>query len=303
MTPELSQHSIVNRLEHPSFLKNALAWNGSITPKVLLGTSVSVIYCLLVAIVHERFPDLDIDIGPFEYTGIALGLLLVFRINSSYDRWWEARKFWGSVVNQSRNLALITLGYSSAPQQWKQEMINWISLFPYTMKDHLRGQKNRATLERFAGTTAATHSDSISHIPLWVSGHIIQLLNEARIKNWIDPFSFQIADRERRTLIDDVGGCERILKTPIPFVLAVKLKRFIFIFLVFLPFALVSKLGLIAPLLNALIAYPLLSLDRIGFELQNPFSKSNMSHLPLDEICETIEGNIAEIGSLTSRPD
>ena len=300
MIQETLQSPVVNRIEHANFLRNAFSWTGSITPKVIFGTLVSAVYCLFVVILHNHFPNLDIDIGPFEYSGVALGLLLVFRVNSGYDRWWEARKLWGSVVNQSRNLALIGLSYSSAPDEWRRQLVKWTSVFSYTMKDHLRAQKSNESIGRFFGTDVAAYSDSISHAPLWVSINIAKLLDEARTKSWLDPFSFQRAERERAILIDDIGACERILKTPIPFVLAVKLKRFIFLFLLLLPFALVSKIGLIAPLLDALIAYPLLSLDQIGFELQNPFSRSSISHLPLDEICEKIEQNIAEVASISS---
>ncbi len=293
---------LVNRLEHSTFFRNAFAWTGSITPKVIMGTLVSVFYCLLVAIFHDRFLPLDIDIGPFEYSGVVLGLLLVFRINSGYDRWWEARKLWGSVVNQSRNLVLIGLHYSSSPDDWRKQLTGWTRLVSYTMKNHLRGESSRADLDRLLGSEAASRADSISHAPLWVFSNISRLLNEARINSWMDPFSFQRAERERAILVDNVGACERILRTPIPFVLAVKLKRFIFLFLLLLPFALVSKVGLFAPLLSALITYPLLSLDQIGFELQNPFSKGSISHLPLDEICEKIEHNIAEIELFAPSP-
>jgi ion channel-forming bestrophin family protein len=283
-----------NQAEHSSFLRNALSWSGSITPKVMSGVLISVLYCLVVTLVLERHGQFAIDIGPFEYSGVVLGLLLVFRVNSGYDRWWEARKLWGSIVNQSRNLAIIGLSYSNAPESWRKMFAGWVAAFPYVMKDSLRSQEDTEVLRRLVGESGAS-LEGVVHSPSWVAVHIAQLLNEAKSKGWMDGFSFQRAERERAILIDDIGACERILKTPIPFVVAIKLKRFIMLFLILLPFALSSKLGYESLIIDALIAYPLFSLDRIGYELQNPFSKDRLSHLPLDDICSNIENNINQI--------
>jgi putative membrane protein len=299
MSIQQNSDPFVNRVEYASFFKNAFTWNGSITPKVLLGTTFSMIYCLCIAIIHLKNPDLDIDIGPFEYSGVVLGLLLVFRINSGYERWWEARKLWGGVVNQSRNLATIGLSYSVAPDVWRSQFSALIALFCHAAKDSLRSQESAETIRGLAGTAATEEFTKLPESPLLISVKISKLLCEARRNGWIDSFSFLQAEIERKSLVDSFGACERILKTPMPFVLVVKLKRFVFLFLVILPFALESKLGLVAPILDALITYSLLSLDQIGYELQNPFSRERISHLPLDEICKTIEFNVDQIKNLT----
>lgn len=109
-------------------------------------------------------------------------------------------------------------------------------------------------------------------------------------------FAFHQADRERMSLIDHMGACERILKTPLAFAYTVKIRRFLVMFLLLLPFALVQMLGddeaFFVPVVTMIVAYPLLTLDQLGKELQNPFAKDRLSHLPLDEICETIEKNV-----------
>ena len=290
-------NSLENRSEYSGFLRNALSWSGSVSPKVLRGVLASSAFCLAIRKLVEHYIDLSGDIAPFEYSGVVLGLLLVFRINSGYDRWWEARKIWGNVVNQSRNIALIGLSYNSAPEEWRKKWIGWVAVLPYVLKNTLRSESSEEVVSRLLGSEEATQLKKVMHSPSWVSFQIANLLNEARLKGWMDPFSFQRAERERALLMDAVGACERILKTPIPFVLVVKLKRFILLFLILLPFGLVLKLGYIAPLIDALIAYPLLSLDQIGYELQNPFQKDRLSHLPLDEICRNIEKTVFEIES------
>jgi len=93
-------------------------------------------------------------------------------------------------------------------------------------------------------------------------------------------------------LIDHVGACERILKTPLAKAFSVKIRRFLFFYLIALPFGIFDKAGIMTPVIETLVAYPLLSLDQIGVELQNPFSTGRVSHLPLNSICDTIQQNL-----------
>ena len=101
----------------------------------------------------------------------------------------------------------------------------------------------------------------------------------------MDRFAFVQIDKERASLIDHIGACERILKTPLPMVYAIKIRRFIALFLLTLPFALLNRINgdWLVPFITMMVAYPLVSLDQIGIELQNPFCVDNLSHLPLDE--------------------
>lgn len=108
----------------------------------------------------------------------------------------------------------------------------------------------------------------------------------------MDRIAFLAVDRERAQLIDHIGGCERILKTPLPLIHTIKLRRFIVLYLVWLPLAAVGELWWLPGLVTALVAYPLLGIDQIAVELENPFSSRNLSHLPLNDICETIERNL-----------
>jgi putative membrane protein len=134
-------------------------------------------------------------------------------------------------------------------------------------------------------------------MPSFVAWRLADLLQDACDRGEMDRFAFMQIDRERAMLIDHIGGCERILKSPLPLVYSIKIRRFIVLFVLTLPLALIHRLNgdwgnWLVPLITMLVAYPLLALDQIGIELQNPFSQSNLSHLPLDEICATIEGNL-----------
>jgi putative membrane protein len=99
-------------------------------------------------------------------------------------------------------------------------------------------------------------------------------------------------DRERAALIDHVGACERILRTPAPRAHSIKLRRFILLYLIAVPLALASTSPTLMISATALVSYPLLAIDQIAYELENPFAVTRESHLPLDLICETIEKDL-----------
>jgi len=111
----------------------------------------------------------------------------------------------------------------------------------------------------------------------------------------MDHFAFAEADRQRVQLLDHVGACERILKTPLPLAYSVKIRRFLILFLVTLPFGLLDEVPShwLIPFITFMVAYPLLALDQTGIELQDPFTKGRLNHLPLDEITAAIGQNLA----------
>ncbi len=288
--------SLQNQPEYENFLKSALALKGSITPKVMKKVSFMIIYTGLVSYLCYLFPLAVLPIGPFEYGGLIMGLILVFRVNAGYDRWWEARKLWGNVVNQCRNLTIILVNYTNqGAQDWIFKITNMISALPYMMKDNLREHKHLQYLCHLIDIENIKQLNESNHRPIMLASMIAQELQIARNTHGLDSFAFLHAQEHIEHIIDAQGACERILKTPMPFVMAVKSRRFILIFLLMLPFALANVSLFISPLIAGIVSYALFSLDQIGIELQNPFSEKNLSHLPLDNICKTIDNNIKEI--------
>lgn len=285
---------LTNQGEAKSFLKTALAWSGSVTPRVLPRVFVAALYSACVVYLSKLSPHFSMSITPFEYSGAVLGLLLVLRVNAGIDRWWEARKIWGSIVNQSRNLAIIGYEYFPSKTYLASEFLRWVAAWPHVMRGSLRNDRNLPEIEKLLGAKQAGLIRSAQHMPTYVGARIARLLSQLRSQG-LDDFAFQRAERERAILIDDIGACERIRNTPMPLVLAIKTRRFIFLFLLLLPLALLERTDWLTPLVVALASYPLFSLDEIGAELQNPFSPRNLSHLPLNQICHTIEANVLSL--------
>lgn len=289
-----SRLQIPNQPESKSFLATALAWQGSVTPRVLPRVIVMAIYAMGIHWWASHVPELAMPVTPFEYSGAVLALILVQRVNAGHDRWWEARKIWGSIVNQSRNLALVVMSYTEGQTSTTHELVRWVAAWPHVMRQSLRRELDLTEVEELLGQDESAKIRARDHMPTYVGYRIAKMLDILR-KNGLDSFAFQRAETERSQLIDAIGACERIRNTRMPLVLAINTRRFILLFLLLLPLALVDRAGWLTPLVVILTSYPLFSLDEIGAELQNPFSERNLSHLPLDIICDTIENNVMEL--------
>jgi putative membrane protein len=285
------ENVLANQPESKSFMATALAWQGSVTPKVLPRVVVAAIYATLVCFVSTLVPAFGIPITPFEYSGTVLALILVLRVNAGQDRWWEARKIWGSIVNQSRNLALVLYGYSETKNENVVTGLRWVAAWPHVMRESLRKEKSLVEVGELVGHHEAELLRKAENMSMYVSLKITEVLLEQR-KLGLDSFAFLRAETERSQLVDAIGACERIRNTRMPLVLAIKTRQFILFFVSLLPLGLVDSVGWMTPLIVALASYPLFSLDEIGAELQNPFSARNLSHLPLDQICKSISGNV-----------
>ena len=293
-----------------TFWHQVVAIEHSVTPAVL---PTVIVFGLLTAGIDaaslylEKFYKIQIglELLPYELIGGVMGLLLVLRTNAGYERWWEARKLWGGIVNQCRNLAITTLAYGPDDHQWREHFVRWVATFPYAACQSLRGERRSEKIVTLVGENGEKMLATAHHMPSTVCFMLAEFLREACDKYGMDRFAFMQADRERAMLIDHVGACERILKTPLPLVYTIIIRQFIGLFLLTLPFALLHRLeGLwLQPILVMLVAYPLVSLDKISSELENPFSKDKLNHLPLDDISETIEWGVLALLKSPQMPD
>lgn len=281
------------------FWREAFTWQGSVTPLVmpyvitfgLIATAV----CVASWVVELQFQvTIGLEVAPFEIAGAALGLLLILRTNAGYDRWWEARKLWGGIVNQSRNVAISALVYGPSDSTWREKIVKWVAVYPHIARCSLRGEQPPPEVAALVGEETSRRIASAVHMPSYVAMKLAELLREACDSHQMDRFAFIQVDRERAALIDHIGACERILKTPLPKAYAIKIRRFIALFLLTLPFALLHRISgeWMVPFITMMVAYPMISLDQIGIELQNPFAKENLNHLPLGDLSANIERNV-----------
>ncbi|MGE0405650.1 MAG: bestrophin family protein [Candidatus Korobacteraceae bacterium] len=295
----------ISNQKRESFWREAVALHGSITPHVLpyvfqFGV-ISAVTLFASSVIEQRFGvRAALQVAPYELAGAALGVLLVLRTNAGYDRWWEGRKLWGGIVNQSRNFAISALAYGPNDPAWREQVVRWAACFPHVARSSLRNEPPPPEVKALLGEKAAASLAKADHMPSFVSRVLAELLREAWERSTMNGFAFLQVDRERASLIDHVGGCERILKSPLPRVYSIKIRRFITLFLLTLPLALVHRIEhtFLIPLITMMVAYPIMSLDQIGIELENPFSTKNLSHLPLEDISATIERNLMAVEKL-----
>jgi ion channel-forming bestrophin family protein len=278
------------------FWAHVFDWDGEGEQRRVLWPVVAFfLFAELVWFVDRITPkkiDLGIGIGPYEFAGAILGSLLVLRTNSGLERWWEGRRLWGSITNQSRNLAIIVLANGPDDPRWRRDIIGWIAAFGHVTRRSLRRQKTLSEIEELVGVENAEWIAQAEHKPTAVALKIAEKLRAARDSGSFDSSAFLRAEEQRAWLIDHVGGCERILKTPLATAYVVLIRRFIVMFLVTLPFALLRRAEWATPFVTVLVAYPILALDHIADDLQRPFSTRSINHLPLNDITTTIETNL-----------
>jgi putative membrane protein len=228
--------------------------------------------------------------------GPALALLLVFRTNASYDRFWEGRRMWGNIINESRNLARLASAVFAEDTAFRRRLMGWILCFPDAMRYHLRGQKNLGKFAASLPPQSADRAQASDHPPLAVALEISRHWIEARNSGLISDYLLVALDQNVQLLIDYMGSCERIHKTPLPFAYVVHLRRAILIYCFTVPFGLLKDFAWWTPVCTLLIAYLLVGIEEIGVEIEDPFGEDD-NDLPLEVFCETIQRNIGSLAA------
>ena len=220
------------------------------------------------------------------FFGATLSLLMVFRTNGAYDRWWEGRKIWGALVNECRNLAVKCRSLSTAPPEEMDEMRDWIIAFPYALMNHLRNEGATPERQRLGVPS------SVVHAPGYITRKVFDKLNSWRQKEYIDEFAFLALDKQAKTFLDICGACERIVKTPLPLSHRALIPQFLIIYLLVIPWGMPPHVGSIA--LVGFLSYFLLGLELVAEGLEQPFDGGD-DDLPLEALCEGIKVSVKEI--------
>lgn len=229
--------------------------------------------------------------------GFAISMLLVFRTNTAYDRWWEGRKLWGSLVNNSRNLAIKLSAFLPAGEIAQRSFFRKIiPAYAFTLHNHLHLEKIR--VELFEEDNEHKHIisgiDHSKHVPNQVAKLIMQHVNELHKANKINGEQLIVLNNELLSFTDICGACERIKNTPIPFSYSVFIKKFIFIYIMTLPFGYVFTLGYIMVPVVMFVFYVLASLELIAEEIEDPFG-GDANDVPTEKLAQTIQRTVEEL--------
>ncbi len=224
--------------------------------------------------------------------GFVISMLLVFRTNTSYDRWWEGRKMLGGLVNVSRNFAL-RINALDLKQEDKAFFKYAIAKYAFALKEHLREQ------QYFGKDAILIEIDGGKHIPNQVASSMMKKVYELNRMGEINNEHLIILNKDITQFTDLCGACERIKNTPIPYSYSAFIKKFIFVYVLTLPIGWVFSLGYFVIAIVPFILYVLASLELIAEEIENPFG-NDANDLPVDEIAENIEKHVGEIIGQTS---
>ena len=255
-----------------------------------------------VVLVHGQLFHWKVTLtaNPFSLMGVALAIFLGFRINASYDRYWEARKLWGQVLVETRNLARQALTLTDRSVESRPFILGLVG-FATAMRNQLRGRERDVDLlgllpadviERMRGARTAP-----ALVLLWLG----QWLRARREVGHLDPLLAQQMERSLNELSAALGGCERIANTPLPFTYSVILHRSAYLYCTLLPFGLVDSIGAMTPLIVAFVSYTFFALEALSDEIEEPFG-TMANDLALDALVAGINASLREMLGETPPP-
>lgn len=287
---------IIRKREH--WFRMLFVWQGSVLPRLL--PRLGVLFVLSSAIVYIKGDlfsfKVPLNPAPFTLFGIALALFLGFRNSASYERFWEGRKLWGAVLNDTRSLArqaLTMTGYKTSDREIKS-FIKYLIAFTYALKHQLRGTDAKPDLDRILPGTFATEIAGTKYKPVMLIKAMGSWVQEAKADGVIDSIVQVSFSDNLNALSDIVGGCERIASTPIPYSYSVLLHRTVYLYCFLLPFGLVDSLGWLTPFIVVFIAYTFVAFEAIADEIEEPFG-IEPNDLALNAMCQMIENTLLEM--------
>ncbi len=254
--------------------------------------------CIVVSFVHS-YLDINISIPTSEVSmlGVALSILMGFRVSSAYDRWWEARKIWGSIVNNSRSFArqVITFTHrSDTSSELLQSIVFRQIAFVYSLSCRLRQQNCDELIEPFLFYEEFEEVKEKTHIPNLLLLHNLYAIKDLRKDEALTDFEFMRLDETIYQLTDNLGGAERIKNTPFPVPYSYCTWLLVHLFALIVPFGMVDSFGYMTIPIAMCAIFIFLVIEQIAIEIQDPFSNRE-NDIPLTAISQTIEFDLKEM--------
>ncbi|WP_069265429.1 bestrophin family protein [Paraburkholderia nodosa] len=263
---------------HLHWFRMLLAWRGSVLPQLLPRLFIVLVLSIIAVAAHDHILKLTVNLStvPFSLIGIALAVFLGFRNSASYDRYWEGRKLWGQMLNETRSLVrqALTLprsGDETATRERARELTSLLAALPHALRHQLRNTDPRADLESrlapalFARVMAARYRPAT--LLLCASEWVQRETREGRL----DGYAVLAFEHNLNGISDVIGGCERIVSTPLPFAYTVMIHRTVYFFCAMLPFGLVDSIGGLTPIFAVFVAYAFMAHEAIASQLEDPF--------------------------------
>lgn len=284
-----------------NWFRVALQLQGSVIFAILPRVLFCSVFGFVISIFHEFGFSVSWPALSGVVPSIVLGLLLVFRTNTAYERFWEGRKLWGTLVNTVRNLSrqIWAAIAENKPQDRtaKVETLRLLISFAVATKLHLRGERLNSELELLMSAERYQILQTMNHPPLEIAFWIGDYLQKQHERGCLNTYQLSGMLKLLDTMVDVLGSCERILKTPIPLAYSIHLKQLLLLYCLSLPFPMVNDLNWWTAAVVGLISFAVFGIEEIGIEIENPFGY-DANDLPLDLICATMQRNIEDLITL-----
>lgn len=286
--------------ERPSGIRLFFAMRGSVLGQIRWTLLANIVLAVLVTLSHGHLFEYKLNVTalPFTLIGLPLAIFLGFRNNACYDRYWEARKLWGDLLLRGRNLSRQVLTLIAEPSAGAAElpdgdervrMIRRLVAFAHALKHQLRGSVDeREEVRRWLTPEDHAAARSASNVPAALMLQMGRDLRRCHQQGRVDSILTASIDATLSGLIAAAAACERIKNSPLPFPYTLLLHRTAHLYCFLLPFGLVDSMGLLTPIVVAIVAYTFFGLDAVGDEIEEPFGL-RPNDLPLDAICRTLE--------------
>ncbi|MCS7030967.1 MAG: hypothetical protein NZL92_05505 [Gloeomargarita sp. SKYG116] len=288
----------------------ALQMRGSVLPRIAPRVFLFMGYSAVVVFTRQIGWKLPISILGEITSNVAynlvLGLLLVFRTNSSYDRYWEGRKAWGQMIIALRNLArTIQVSIPATTEtEWqaKKRALQWLMAFPVAVKLHLRQNPNNQELTDFLTPAEQAELAGVFNRPVYITLWLQDYLQRQMRHQRLDSNRAWELDDSINQLIQGLATCERIIQTPVPAAYVIYLKQLILVYCLALPLALKPELGWAVVAIVGIVTFILMGVEELACEIENPFGL-DVNDLPLDDLCRMVHRSIQMIGQFHPSDD
>ncbi|MBF0343371.1 MAG: bestrophin family protein [Nitrospirae bacterium] len=284
--------------DNKAWLTLLFSIRGSVLKSIFPRICIFAVLSAIITLIHYFVIKINTPPTPWSIVGVALGLMLVFRTNTAYERYWEGRRMWGNIMNSTQNLALDIISYISSDHteslKLKQKLFKLLTAFPILVKQRLREQRDFDVLKSFLTNNEIAILDKSYNMPVNLIAMIKKTLYMCLKLGILNQPHLTILNANLSDLQSSLSNCERIRYSPVPLAYVLHLKGFMYLFCLTIPFSLVSTFGWWTIFFGAMIAYVFIGIEEIGIEIEDPFG-DDPNDLPLDEFCENVKSTLQDI--------
>lgn len=279
-----------------TILSMLFSWKGTVLKKIYPKLILLFAFSWGVYFYHKYYSngDFPLNVTVFTLMGISLAIFLGFCNSAAYDRFWEARKLWGSLVIHTRSLAFQILNYIDTSKSEHAYSLDLIAAFTYALNGQLRSKDMSAEMQRLLPAEFCVRLADKKYKPALILNELTAWLQAQHKAGKIDSIEKMRIDQNINELSLILGGCERIIHTRIPFVYFVLLHRTVYLYCFLLPFGLIESISWAMPFFVTFVAYSFIALDAIVEEIAEPFG-SEENDLALDNMSQSIEYSLCEL--------